>query len=90
MVTNLTTTPTARTLDLTGLPEPVVAEVTRIVREAREKQAGESTPSAEGVRPPLRGRLAHLGLKTPTLEEFEEARREMGAGFPRDLPEPTK
>ncbi|MBX9622577.1 MAG: hypothetical protein K2X82_02070 [Gemmataceae bacterium] len=90
MATDLTLSPPPRTLDLTGLPEPVIEQVTRIVREAREKQTGEVTPSAEGARPPLRGRLAHLGLKTPTLEEFEEARREMWASFPRDLPDQAK
>jgi hypothetical protein len=37
--------PSPRTVDLTGLPEPVVQLVTRIVREAREKQT-EGTPAA--------------------------------------------
>jgi predicted DNA-binding antitoxin AbrB/MazE fold protein len=39
-----------------------------------------------GQRKPLGGRLSHLNLKTPTLEEFEEARREMWATFPREFP----
>jgi len=41
-------------------------------------------------RKPLAGRLAHLNLKTPSLEEFGEARREMWATFPREFPDPTK
>lgn len=90
MATDLTHHRTAQVLDLSGLPEPVVEQVTRVVREARAKQAGDATPAADGARPPLLGRLAHLGLKTPTLQEFEEARREMWAAFPRDLPDPTK
>jgi hypothetical protein len=44
------------------------------------------SPETAAQRKPLAGRLAHLNLKTPTLEEFEEARREIGANFPRDFP----
>jgi predicted DNA-binding antitoxin AbrB/MazE fold protein len=43
-------------------------------------------PETAGQRKPLAGRLAHLNLKTPTLEEFKEARREMWANFPREFP----
>src|SRR5262245_14572975 len=50
---------------------------------------GESPPTAP-ERKPLAGRLAHLNLRTPSLEEFEEARREMWANFPREFPDPTE
>ena len=39
MATDLTHTPNPRTLDLTGLPEPVIQAVTWLVQEARERQA---------------------------------------------------
>lgn len=89
MATDLTHSRTPRTLDLTGLPEPVVEELMRIAREAREKQVGEAALPAEGARPPLRGRFAHLGYSFPK-EELDAAQREMWASFPRDLPDPVK
>ena len=36
------------------------------------------------------GMFAHLGIQTPTLEEFEHARRETWANFPREFPDPSK
>lgn len=74
------------TIDLTGLPEPVVREVQRIVQEARQKQA---EAAATGERPPLMGRFAHLGWSFPK-EEIDEAQREMWANFPREFPDPPK
>lgn len=70
-------------LDLTGLPEPVVQDIKQLVQTLRERLAA-APPTAD--RQPLIGRLAHLGLKTPSLEEFKEARREAWANFPRDFP----
>jgi hypothetical protein len=43
-------------------------------------------PETAEPRKPLAGCLAHLNLRTPTLEEFQEARREMWATFPREFP----
>ena len=82
---------TPTTIDLTGLPEPVVREVQRIVQEARRKQAEEAASSAgpKEERPPLRGRFAHLGWSFPK-EEIDEAQREMWANFPREFPDPPK
>ena len=76
------------TIDLTGLPEPVVREVQRIVREAREQQFGPAATAPAGPerRPPLRGRFAHFGWTFPK-EEIDEAQREMWANFPRDFPD---
>ena len=87
MASELTNTEDATSVDLTGLPEPVVQQVKKLVQEARQKQALEPLPAE---RPPLMGRFEHLGLKMPSLEEFEEARREMWANFPRDFPVPSK
>jgi plasmid stability protein len=42
-------------------------------------------PETAEPRKPLGGRLAHLNLQTPTLEEFQEARREMWATSPREF-----
>lgn len=75
----------SQTVDLTGLPEPVVRDIRQLVETLRGKLAG---PSA-GPRKPLAGRLAHLNHRTPTLDEFEESRREAWANFPREFPDPT-
>lgn len=84
MATDLTHQPTPKTVDLTGLPEPVVHQVMQLVKEARRKQAEESPVPAPGERPPLLGRFAHLGLSFPK-EELDEAQREAWAGFPREF-----
>lgn len=79
-----TTTPDAlasTTLDLTGLPEPVIRSIRQLVADLR------TNPTPPAVRPSLVGRFAHLGL-TFTNEEIDEARRELWANFPRDLPDP--
>jgi hypothetical protein len=78
MATDMTPT----TIDLTGLPESVIREVTQLVEEARRKQAAE----AAGKRPPLMGRFAHLGLSFPK-EVIDEAQRECWANFPREFPD---
>ena len=88
MATDLTQKPAPRVVDLTGLPEPVVQKVTELVEAARQKQAEEA--AAAGGRQSVIGMFEHLGIKTPTLEEFEEARRETWANFPRDFPDPAK
>lgn len=86
MTSDLTHASTPTTLDLTGLPQPVVEQVTRLVREAREKQAAVATPPRRSVI----GMFAHLGVQTPSLDEFQEARREAWTNFPREFPDPPK
>jgi hypothetical protein len=65
-----------------------------LARRAAENGASEETAhkvfASSPGRKPLAGRLAHLNLRTPSLEEFEESRREMWAHFPREFPDHTK
>lgn len=77
------------TIDLTGLPAPVVDQVLRIVEEARRQLAEEASGSTAKARLPLRGRFEHLGYSIPK-EVIDEAQREAWAGFPRDFPEPPR
>ena len=63
-----------------------VTEEASLGGEVHGGAAGTKPPKTAGQRKPLAGRLAHLNLKTPTLEEFQEARREIWANFPRDFP----
>jgi len=78
------------TLDLTGLPVPVVQNLRQLVQTLRENLAlVDSTVSASEPRLPLRGRFAHLGCSFPK-EMIDEWQREMWASFPRELPEPPK
>lgn len=65
MAADHTHQPTPRTIDLTGLPEPVVERVLQFAREAREKQAKEAAGATAGTRPPLRRRFEHLGYSIP-------------------------
>lgn len=79
-----TTTPDASastTIDLAGLPEPVIRSIRQLVADLR---TGTVSPTE---RKPLVGRFAHLGL-TFTKEEIDDARREMWANFPREFPDP--
>ena len=96
MASELSNNPTTHTVDLSGLPQPVAEDIKRLVQTLREKMPAQevtngppSTRAAE-ERKPLIGRLAHLGLKTPSLDEFKEASREAWANFPRDFPDPAK
>lgn len=83
MASELTQTEEATTIDLTGLPEPVVQQVKQLVREARQKQAQEPAPAGSTVqRPPLMGRFEHLGISI-SKEELDEAQREAWANFPK-------
>ncbi len=75
---NATTEPTV--LDVSGLPPAVVRDLQRLV----------STLRGAAPRTPIGGRLEPQKLPTPTLEEFQAARRELWAGVPQDLPEPTE
>lgn len=77
------------TVNLSGLPEPVVEQVLRLVHDAREKLAEEAGGPTANARPPLRGRFEHLGYSIPK-EVIDEAQREAWAGLPRDFPEPPR
>lgn len=48
MAPNLTDTPVQRTIDLTGLPEPFVQQVERLVQAERDRQAGPPADAANG------------------------------------------
>lgn len=69
-----------RTIDLAGLPEPVIRSIQQLVESLREE-----TKPAE-TRPPSIGRFAHLGYSIPK-EVIDEAQRECWANFPRDFPD---
>ena len=72
------------TLDLTGLPAPVIECIKQLVASIRN---GTATPVVAATeRHPLRGRFSHLGYSFPK-EEIDEAQREMWANFPREFPE---
>jgi hypothetical protein len=77
-------TPAKTTVDLTGLPDPVVQSIQQLVESLRA-----APPAPPAPRPPLVGRFAHLGWSFPK-EDFDEAQREAWANFPRDFPEPDK
>ena len=86
MATDLPPVPDS-TIDVSGLPEPVVRVVRDLVDTLRSNLGGPTAAGMGGARKPLGGRLAHLNLKVPNLDEFQQARRETWANFPRDLPE---
>ena len=72
------------TLDLTGLPAPVIECIKQLVASIRNGTATPVTTTED--RPALIGRFAHLGYSFPK-EEIDEAQREMWANFPREFPE---
>ncbi len=74
------TTTQTTTVDLTGLPEPVIASIKQLVTSIRNGSATCAEKKAEP--PPLMGRFSHLGYSFPK-EEIDEAQREMWANFPR-------
>ena len=88
MANELNTPTNPTTVDLTGLPEPVVQDIQRLVQTLRENLSGSQSALTPG-RPPLRGRFADLKLSVPR-EDIDEAQRETWAGFPREFPEPGK
>ena len=67
------------TIDVTGLPEPVVQSIRELV---------DSLLQHANPRPPLMGRFAYLGYSFPK-EMIDEGQREMWANFPREFPEPS-
>jgi hypothetical protein len=51
----------------------------------------ETSPTPTPIQPPkgIIGLFADQNIETPSLDEFQEARREMWAGFPREFPDPA-
>ena len=78
------TTTETTTVDLTGLPEPVIASIKQLVTSLRNGNTSSAEKKAEP--PLLRGRFSQDGASF-TKEDFDEAQREMWANFPRDFPE---
>jgi hypothetical protein len=86
MANELEETPPGNSIDVTGLPEPVVQSIKQLVKSLREEIVSEPPPSpAKG--PPFRGRFAHLNLSIPN-EDIDAAQREAWSGFPRELGKP--
>ena len=81
----LPNSPSSATIDVSGLPEPVVQSIKQLVDSLREEMPRE--PKSTPQRPPLRGRFADLKLSIPK-EDIDAARREAWAKFPREFPEP--
>ena len=64
MATDLPPVPDS-TIDVSGLPEPVVRVVRDLVDTLRSNLGGPTAAGMGGARKPLGGRLAHLNLKVP-------------------------
>jgi len=73
------------TVDLTGLPEPVIRSIRQLVESLRRVSPPEGGAKQPHARRPLLGRFEHLNLDF-TKEEIDEAQREMWANFPREFP----
>jgi hypothetical protein len=86
MATEISHTPHTHTIDLTGLPEPVVQGIRQIVETFRETLTSREKPVPVAERLPLRGRFAEANVSIPK-EVIDEARREAWANFPRDFPD---
>jgi hypothetical protein len=78
---------TSTTVDLSGLPGPVVESIKQLVESVRAAQpsAGRSEATASHS---IIGLFADQGSPTPSLDEFQQARHELGANFPREFPDP--
>jgi hypothetical protein len=83
----MTAIPSPSVVDLTGLPEPIVQDIYRLVHSLRLSLSPEISPRAEKL--PLRGRFSNQNLSIPK-EHINEAQREAWSNFPRDFPEPDK
>jgi hypothetical protein len=75
MASNILTTPTDLTVDLTGLPEPVVRGIRQLVQALKGEHTGEGTGPATsgGGREPPAERFAPLFISrpNPSPEELE-------------------
>lgn len=84
----MVSTPPPLTIDVSGLPGPVVESIRRLVESLRAAQPGATRP--EVATRSIIGLFADQGVPTPSLEEFQDARREMWANFPREFPDPAR
>ena len=77
-----------KTVDLTGLPEPVVREVHRLVQQARQKLAADAGASSNGAPPtPAGPSPKFISDPRPTPEQFDRLLDEMAAmGTGKALP----
>jgi hypothetical protein len=75
------------TLDVSGLPDPVVRSLKQLVESLRTIGTGPNGPVPTGQRAPLLGRFAHLGMSIPK-EDIDEAQRQAWSDFPREFPNP--
>lgn len=91
MATEITHKATDRTVDLTGLPEPVVEQVHALVRRARQKQAEEAEVSARGGgdnRPSANGHVMKPG-GPDSAGAPDQVGQELRAGeFPQFISDP--
>jgi len=77
------------TVDLTGLPDPVVQQVKNLVQKAREKQSGQPPPAVNGS--VVEGSFPQfISDPNPTPEEFRilldrMASRGTGQTLPHDF-----
>ena len=72
-------------IDVTGVPEPLVEDIRRLVRTIRERFPRH--PVGVPTRPELRGRFADLKFSIPK-EPIDEAQAEAWTNFPREIPKP--
>jgi hypothetical protein len=86
MATDITHTP--KTVDLTGLPEPVVREVHRLVQQARQQLAEEAKTSVNGAPATAGGPSPRfISDPRPSPEQFGRLLDEMAAmGTGKALP----
>jgi hypothetical protein len=92
MATDITHKPTAKMVDLTGVPEPVVEPVQKLVQQARQKQAEDAKASvreAAGPRPAREGHPSEPESSVPK-DGLDPVDQEMHTGtFPRFLSDPN-
>jgi hypothetical protein len=90
MATDSIHKPTAEMIHLTGLPEPVVREVERLVYQARAKQADEAAASATRTvgQEMLNGKFPRfVSDPNPSTDQFTRLLDEMeSSGVGRSLP----
>lgn len=70
----------SQTVDLTGLPEPVVRSIRQLVESLRHGMPAASAATSVPSRLPLKGRFADLELSIPN-EHIDETQRETWEKF---------
>jgi hypothetical protein len=87
MATDLTHKLPAETVDLTGLPEPVVQDIRKLVQTLREKLSGEGRVSPVEGRTPLRNGLTDPNSPGPR-EDNGTAQQEPYGSLPKFISRP--